>query len=98
MTAKKKATVKRQSRTSVSKALRVEVFVSRGDLTLKVETTVGEMLNVARAMIATVRTLAKEAPDMLPHAEHVPGDVLPYDWAEEYAEGTAVNVKRVGFR
>lgn len=100
MPAKKpaKTPAPRQSRASVSKALRVEVFVSRGDASLKAETTAGDALAVARFLIAVVRQLAAEAPDMLPHVEHVPGEVLPYDWAEEYADGTAAKVKRVGFR
>lgn len=100
MPAKKtvKPTASRQKLASVSKALRVEVFVSRGDCSLKAETTAGDALAVARFLVATVRQLAKEAPDMLPHVEQVPGEVLPYDWAEEYADGTAATVKRVGFR
>lgn len=99
MPAKKpaKPSTQRQSRASVSKALRVEVFVSRGDLTLKTETTAGELVAVTRFLIATVRQMAQEAPDMLPHVETVPGETLGYDWAEEYEEGR-VTVKPVGFR
>ncbi len=95
MPAKKPAP--RQPRASVPKALKVEVFVSRGDLTLKTETTAGELVAVTRFLIATARQMAQEAPDMLPHVETVPGETLGYDWAEEYEEGR-VTVKPVGFR
>lgn len=100
MTAKKQpAKVRRASRTAnIPAALKVEVFVSRGDCSLKVETTAGEALDAARFLIATVRQLAKEAPDMLPHVEQVPGDVLAYDWVEEYEGSAKVSVKPVGFR
>lgn len=100
MPAKKPArkTATRHQHASVSKALKVEVFVTRGDLTYKVETTTGELMAVTRFLIATVRQVAAEAPDMLPHVQQVPGDVVPYDWTEEYADGATVGVKRVGFR
>jgi hypothetical protein len=91
-----KPPVKQQQRATVSKALRVEVFVSRGDVSLKSETTAGDALAVARFMIATVRQLASEAPDLLPHIEHVPGDVLPYDWTEEM--DAKVKIQPLGFR
>jgi hypothetical protein len=94
MPAKKPA--RRTQQSTVPKALKVEVFVSRGDLTIKTETTAGELVAVTRFLIATVRQMAAEAPDMLPHVETVPGETLGYDWTEEL--DASVTVKPVGFR
>ena len=57
--------------------LRVEVFVERGDVSLKAEAAVGDVLPVAKLLIACVRQVAADAPDVLPHADSVPGMVLP---------------------
>jgi len=94
MPAKKPA--RRTQQSTVPKALKVEIFVSRGDLTYKVETTAGELVAVTSFLIATVRQMAAEAPDMLPHVETVPGETLGYDWTEEL--DASVQVKPVGFR
>jgi hypothetical protein len=94
MPAKKPA--RRTQQSTVPKALKVEIFVSRGDLTYKVETTAGELVAVTSFLIATVRQMAAEAPDMLPHVETVPGETLGYDWTEEL--DAKVTVKPVGFR
>lgn len=99
MTAKKAPAKTRKPRTiSVPKALKIEVCVSRGDFWAKCETTAEHVGDVSRFLIATVRELAAEAPDILPHVETVPGDVLGYDWAEEYEGSAKVGVKKVGFR
>jgi hypothetical protein len=66
--------------------LKIEVGVSRGDLFMKAESTPAEAANVARLLTAMVRLVTDEAPDLLPHADSVPGVVIGYDWAEEYAE------------
>ena len=78
--------------------LKIEVAVSRGDAYMKAEATPADALNVARLLTVLVRQLTAEAPDLLPHAESVPGGVLSYDWAEEYAgEARKSAPKRVGF-
>lgn len=69
--------------------LKIEVCVSRGDAFFKAEATPSEALNIARMLTVMARTLTSEAPDLLPHADSVPGGALPYDWAEEYYEGRA---------
>lgn len=97
MTAKK-SPAKRPVRSTVPKTLRIEVCVSRGDYWAKCETTAEHVVDVSRFLIATVRTLAAEAPDLLPHVEKVPGDVLAYDWAEEVEGSAKVSVKPLGFR
>jgi hypothetical protein len=74
--------------------MRIEVFVQRGDLSMKAETSVADALNVSRLLVALVRQMAREAPDILPHADTVPGAVLPV-FDEEGYEGKA---PRVGFR
>jgi hypothetical protein len=71
----------------------VEVFVARGDVSFKAEATVGEALNVARLLVAMARQLAADAPDILPHADSVPGAVLPY-----YEDGDVESRARLGFR
>lgn len=87
-----KKTSKRAAGWAPPAGLKVEVFVARGDVSLKAEAAVGEALNVARLLVAMVRQLAKDAPDILPHADSVPGVVLPY--VEEWElEGRT----RVGF-
>jgi hypothetical protein len=73
--------------------LRVEVFVARGDVSFKAEATVGEALNVARLLVAMARQLAADAPDILPHADSVPGGVLPY-----WEDGDVDARTRLGFR
>lgn len=77
--------------------LKIEVGVSRGDVFFKAEATPAEALNVARLLVAMARKLTEEAPDVLPHADSVPGGVLGFDWMEEYA-GEAKAPPRVGFR
>jgi hypothetical protein len=80
--------------------LKIEVGVSRGDLFMKAESTPTEAVNVARMLTAMVRMVTGEAPDLLPHADSVPGMVLGYDWAEDYAESgkkAQRPPKRVGF-
>jgi hypothetical protein len=77
--------------------LKIEVGVSRGDVFLKTEAAVGDALNVARLLVAMVRQIAVDAPDVLPHADSVPGSVLPYDWMEEYADGGKGRIG-IGFR
>jgi hypothetical protein len=74
--------------------MRIEVFVQRGDLSMKAETSVADALNVSRLLVALVRQMAREAPDILPHADTVPGAVLPvFD-----EEGYESKAPRVGFR
>lgn len=66
--------------------LKIDVSVSRGDLMFRAETTPADALNVARMLVVMARQITSEASDLLPYAESVPGAVMGYDWAEEYAE------------
>lgn len=80
--------------------LKIDVSVSRGDLMFRAETTPADALNVARMLVVMVRQITDEASDLLPYADSVPGAVLGYDWAEEYAEGRKNRTaapKKVGF-
>jgi len=78
--------------------LKIGIRVGRGDCTFEAEATPADALNVARLLTVMARQLTHEAPDLLPHAESVPGAVLGYDWAEEYAgEAQKTVPKRVGF-
>jgi hypothetical protein len=77
--------------------LKIEVCVSRGDAYFKAEATPAEALNVARLLTALIRQLTADAPDLLPHADCVPGGVLPFDWIEDL-EGKASEPPKVGFR
>lgn len=80
--------------------LKIEVGVSRGDLFMKAESTPAEAVNVAKMLTAMVRVVTEDAPDLLPHADSVPGMVLGYDWAEEYADARqqpTTPKKRMGF-
>lgn len=66
--------------------LRIDVGVARGDVSFRAEAAVGDALNVARLLVAMIRQIAKDAPDILPHADSVPGAVLPCfedEWADE---------------
>lgn len=76
--------------------LKIEVGVSRGDVFLKADATAAEAVHVGRLLVAMVRQLTADAPDTLPHADSVPGAVLPYDWADDYAGSRAA--PRIGFR
>jgi len=78
--------------------LKIEVGAYRGDVSLKAEASVGDAVHVAALLVAMLREVGKLAPDTLPFADSVPGVVLPYDWAEEYAETGAATRPRVGFR
>lgn len=82
-------------KSSVPASMPVKVSVSRGDCTVEVDATAGTVLAVARYLITTVRQLAAEAPDTLPMASDVPGNVVSYDWDDPYQEGQGT---RVGFR
>lgn len=77
--------------------MRIEVCVSRGDVYLKTEAAPVDALPAARYLTLLARQLVAEAPELLPGPEAVPGDVLPYDWQEEYADGCVSKVPRVGF-
>ncbi len=78
--------------------LKIEVCVQRGDMYFKAEATPSDALNVARLLTVMCRQLTKEAPDLLPIADSVPGVVLSYDWAEEFADGSkAKPAKPLGF-
>jgi sulfate adenylyltransferase subunit 1 (EFTu-like GTPase family) len=80
--------------------LKIDVSVSRGDLMFRAETTPADAMNVARMLVVMARQITGEASDLLPYAESVPGMVLGYDWAEEYADGRknrAAAPKKVGF-
>ena len=73
---------------SVPPGLKIGIRISRGDVLLEAESTPAEALNVARMLTAMLRKLTAEAPDLLPLADSVPGGVMGYDWAEEFAEGS----------
>ena len=76
--------------------LKLEIGVHRGDVSLRSEATVADAVPVALLLVAMMREVAKQAPDILPYADSVPGNVIAYDWAEEY-EGRAERPV-VGFR
>lgn len=81
--------------------LKIEVGCYRGDVSLKAEATVADAVNVAKLLVAMMRQIGQEAPDTLPFADSVPGAVLPYDWAEDYADGRHASERkrpRLGFR
>lgn len=76
--------------------LKVEVTVARGDVTLTAHAAVGDAPHVARLLVAMARKIGIDAPDTLPHADTVPGVVLPIDPTEIYdAEGR--KPRRLGF-
>jgi hypothetical protein len=75
--------------------LTIEVTVTRGDVQFRAESTPADALNVSRLLTVMARHITEDAPDLLPHADTVPGAVLPFDWAED-AEGRK-RTKRVGF-
>ena len=79
----------------VPAGLTVEIIVSRGDVTLRSDAKMPDVLDVARALVLLVREIATRAPDILPHAETVPGGVLTGadDWDAWGRARTAV-----GFR
>lgn len=79
----------------VPAGLSVEIIVSRGDVTLRSDAKMPDVLDVASALILLVREIATRAPDVLPHAEAVPGGVLTGadDWDAYGRARTAV-----GFR
>lgn len=80
--------------------LKIDVSISRGDLMFRAETTPADAMNVARMLVVMARQITTEATDLLPYAESVPGMVLGYDWAEEYAESKKKRsdvLKKVGF-
>lgn len=80
--------------------LKIDVSVSRGDLMFRAETTPADAMNVARLLVVMARQITTEATDLLPYADSVPGMVLGYDWAEEYAESGKIAKKqppKVGF-
>lgn len=83
----KKAAPKPKSWTPPA-GLRIEVSCYRGELGFKSEATVADAPNVALLLVAMMREVVKHAPDTLPYADSVPGNVIAYDWAEEY-EGRA---------
>jgi hypothetical protein len=93
MPTKPRASAKRSAWTP-SERMRIEVFVQRGDLSMKAEASVADALNTARLLVAMVRQMAREAPDILPYADTVPGAVLPV-WDEE---GLECKSPQVGFR
>lgn len=79
--------------------LKIEICVQRGDAYFKAEATPADALNVARLLTVMARKLTEDAPDLLPVADTVPGVVIGYDWAEEFAEGSQPKPrKRLGFR
>lgn len=66
----------------------------------RAETTPADAMNVARMLVVMARQITTEASDLLPYAESVPGMVLGYDWAEEYADmrkKRSAAPKKVGF-
>lgn len=74
-------------------SMKVEVAVSRGDVSLRSEAPSHDTANVALFLLACINEVAKRA-DVLPIAESVPGGVLPY-FDDGDTEGK--KVKRVGF-
>jgi hypothetical protein len=55
---------------------RITVTVARGDLTLSSETTAAHAEATATFLVALSRQVVKGAPDLLPHADTVPGSVV----------------------
>jgi len=61
---------------------------------MKAEAPVHDALNIAKLLVALVRQMSIEAPDILPYVESVPAGVLPV-----FDEETLCSTKpRVGFR
>lgn len=89
----RKPAVKPARRPCVPKTLKVTVTVARGDVSLAAETTAADTMNTARFLTAIARTLATEAPDVLPHVECVPGNAVEFTWGDHEAEER----KRLGF-
>lgn len=89
----RKPAVKPVRRPCVPKTLKVTVQVQRGDLGLSADTTAPNALNTARFLTAIARTLAQEAPDVLPHVDCVPGNAIEFTWGDHEAEER----KRLGF-
>lgn len=78
--------------------LKIEICVERGSIYFKADATPADALNVARMLTVMCRQITNEAPDLLPIADSVPGDVLAYDWAEEFGDGAKAKPhKNVGF-
>lgn len=76
--------------------LKVNVAVSRGDVALAAETTAASALDVTRFLASIIQAVTKESPDLLPHAEHVPGGSIDFTWGDH--EGGEDTRHGVGFR
>lgn len=79
--------------------LKIEIAVSRGDAVFRSEASVGDAMNIARLLTAMARQITAEAPDLLSTVEQVGGNVMGYDWAEEFADGGRKQTKppRIGY-
>lgn len=75
--------------------LRIEIGVTRGDVFMKAEATPTEAMNVARLLVAMVRQLASENPDVLPHADSVPGGHVLFPGSEDW--DSKARQRRLGF-
>jgi hypothetical protein len=62
--------------------LRVNVAVTRGDVALAAETTATNALDVTRFLAHIIQTVTKESPDLLPHADQVPGGTIDFTWGD----------------
>jgi hypothetical protein len=76
--------------------LRVNVAVTRGDVALAAETTAASALDVTRFLASIIQTVTKESPDLLPHADQVPGGAIDFTWGDH--EGGEDTRRGVGFR
>lgn len=80
----------------VQSGMRVELVLTRGDVTLRAETAVENVLTVGTALVMLVRELARQHPDILPHVETVPGDMVMFTEGESYDAKTTG--KQLGFQ
>jgi hypothetical protein len=54
----------------------VEIIVTRGDVTVRAESPIEEVLTVGRALVLLVREMAHQHPDILPTVDTVPGGMM----------------------
>lgn len=76
--------------------LKVNVAVSRGDVALAAETSAASALDVTRFLASIIQTVTRESPDLLPHADQVPGGSIDFSWGDH--EGGDTSRQGVGFR
>lgn len=89
MTPRKRATAK------IPAGLKVQIGVSRGDLSIQAETAATRAADVARFLATVVREVTRDMPDLLPTADHVGGSAVEFTWGDHETDDGR---RRVGFR